>query len=81
MRRTMPFSLKSVSINWTYVTKALFIKKPPFGTRIVERQRLTWEESVERDLAKLNVRYWTRLACDRMKWGAVLDQTLSNNWM
>ena len=63
------------------VTKALFSKKPPFGTRSAGRRRLTWEESVENDLNRLNVKNWTLLAQDRKRWGKVLDQTLSTKWM
>ena len=40
------------------VTRSLFMKKPPFGTRSAGRQRLTWEESVKMDLNKLNVVNW-----------------------
>ena len=70
-----------IRMNEGRVTKALFMKKPPFGTRSAGRQRLTWEESVKADLNRLNVQTWTSLAHDRKKWGEILDQTLSTNWM
>ena len=54
-----------IRMNEGRVTKALFMKKPPFGTRSAGRQRLTREESVKADLNRLNVQTWTSLAHDR----------------
>ena len=57
-------------------------KKTAFWYKNASRQWLTWwDYSVERDLAQLNVKHWTRLACDRRKWGGVLDPTLSTKWI
>ena len=63
------------------VTRNLFMKKPPFGTRSAGRQRLTWEESVNMNLNRLNVVTWLLQARDRKTWGKILDQALSTKWM
>ena len=52
--------------------EGLYLLKPE-GTRRVEKPKLRWLESVEKD-QKMGVRNWRRKSQDRAQWMTILEE-------
>jgi hypothetical protein len=45
------------------------------GKRTVGRPKMRWTEKVERELKRMGVKDWKRLALERDKWKKIVEET------
>jgi hypothetical protein len=46
----------------------------PLATRPIGRPRTIWQDDVLKDIKTMNIRSWTQLVKDRIKWSEIVEQ-------